>query len=257
MKLGVLPSLALLAALASTSTTVAQNATNPRDPTGKTPGIFAQARSAFTDQNLYLGDAKFSFENETQILRTIFWSLDFSQPWRTDAPAWTKLVYQPGLTNDTSRPMAINKNGTAVYCFDTSQAIKYNTSQAAWQKPFNLTLPFSTLGDAIADTDQDTFFHLNQNLTAAVDSLQLVLFNPENNGGQVVSSDMGRLVNTTTLTAGTAFPKGVYSSASKSLYFANTAGPNVTQYQFNVANKAWAPLVSERDLKYVNNKSTG
>lgn len=257
MKLSALPSVALLVALTSTSTTVAQSSTSPGDPTGKTPGIFSQARSGFTDQKLYLGEAKFSFENETQILRTIFWSLDFSQSWRTDSPAWTKLTYQPGLTNDTARPLAVNKNGSAVYCFDTSQAIQYNTSQAAWQKPFNLTLPFDTLGDAIADTDQDKFFHLNLNQTAAANSLQLVLFNPQNNGAQVVSSDMGRLGNTTTLTPGAAFPKGVYSSASKSLYFANMDGPNVTQYQFNVANQTWANLVSESDLKYVNNKSTG
>ncbi|KAF8925551.1 hypothetical protein BGZ52_006766 [Haplosporangium bisporale] len=248
MKLSVLPSVTILVALTSTSTTAAQNATSPGDPTGKTPGIFAQARSAFTGEKMFLGEAKFSFENETQLLRTIFWSLDFSQPWRTDAPAWTKLVYQPGLTNDTARPLAVNKNGSAVYCFDTSQAIKYNTSQAEWEKPFNLTLPFNTMGDAIADTDQDNFFHLNQNLTAATNALQLVLFNPQNDSAQVVSSDMGQLVNTTTLTPGAAFPKGVYSSASKSLYFANMDGPNAKQYQFNVANQAWTSLTEKGDI---------
>ncbi|KAG0338336.1 hypothetical protein BG000_004146 [Podila horticola] len=245
-----LPSVALiiLALAHSTSTVAAQNSTSPKDPSGKTPGVFAEARSAFTDQMMYLGEAKFDFLNDTNMLRTIFWSLDFSQPWRTDAPPWKKLVYQPGMTNDTARPLAVNKGGSAVFCFDTSQAIRYDTDKSEWQKPFNLTVPFNTLGDAIADTDQDTFYHLNKDLNSANQALQLVLFNPQNNGGQVVSSDMGRLVNSTATKSGTPFPKGIYSSASQSLYFANMDNPAVKMYQYNLGNQSWAPLTEKGDI---------
>ncbi|KAG0354004.1 hypothetical protein BG005_006809 [Podila minutissima] len=249
MKPTCLPSVALvvLALSHSTSTAAAQGPTSPGDPTGKTPGVFGEARSAFTDQKMFLGEAKFNFENETQILRTIFWSLDFSQHWTTDTPAWKKLVYQPGMTNDTARPLAVNKGGSAVFCFDRSQAIQYDTDRAAWEKPFNLTVPFNSLGDPIADTDQDKFYHLNKDLNAATEKLQLVLFNPQNKGGQVVSSDMNRLVNSTAA-PGVAFPKGVYSSASKSLYFANMDNPAVKLHQYNVESQSWVPLMEKGDI---------
>ncbi|KAG0097620.1 hypothetical protein BGZ93_002365 [Podila epicladia] len=250
MKPICLPSVALLvlALSHSTSKTAAQGPTSPGDPTGKTPGVFGQARSAFTEQKMFLGEAKFNFENETEILRTIFWSLDFSQPWRTDAPAWKKLVYQPGMTNDTARPLAVNKGGSAVFCFDRSQAIQYDTDKAVWDKPFNLTVPFNSLGDPIAYTDQDKFYHLNKDLNAATEKLQLVLFNPQNKGGQVVSSDMSRLANSTVAAPGVAFPKGVYSGASKSLYFANMDNPAVKLYQYNVENQSWVTLMEKGDI---------
>ncbi|KAG0014664.1 hypothetical protein BGZ81_000319, partial [Podila clonocystis] len=250
MKLICLPSVALMvmALSHSLSTAAAQGPTSPGDPSGKTPGVFGEARSAFTDQKMFLGEAKFNFENETEILRTIFWSLDFSQPWRTDAPAWKKLVYQPGMTNNTARPLAVNKGGSAVFCFERSQAIRYDTNKAEWEKPFNLTVPFDTLGDPIADTDQDNFFHLNKDQNAANQGLQLVRFSPQNNGGQVVSSDMSRLVNSTVMSPGAAFPKGVYSSTSQSLYFANMDNPAVKLYQYNVGSQSWAPLTEKGDI---------
>ncbi|KAG0336918.1 hypothetical protein BG004_007860 [Podila humilis] len=236
--------------------------TVPVDPTGKGPGAFGEARAASTQAKMYLGEAKFEFLNETSVLRTIFWSLDFTQPWRTDAPTWSKLQYQPGISNDTLRPLAVKRDGSAVYCFETKNAQQYDVGNVKWEKPFNLSIPFNQLGEPIADTDNDRFLHLNKGTPPspptdgggggddAGDTLQLVQFNPADNSGSVVTVDMGPIANSTQGPGGAtgAFPKGVYSSDRKSIYFANMENLGVKLQEYNLAAQKWNPVAEKGDI---------
>ncbi|KAF9417468.1 hypothetical protein BGZ94_009966 [Podila epigama] len=228
-------------------------AQNPVDPKGG-PGSFGQARSAFNEEKMFIGDALYTWSNSTEFLRNIFYSLDLTQPWQTTAPAWSQLVYQGGLSNKTARPLGLNKAGSAVYCFDTTRAQAYVISKAKWDRPFNLTMNFDQLGDPITDTDNDIFFHLSPAPSKGGKTLELLKFDTKTNLGASVPGDMTPLEPPSkpgqapiTLNPAT-FPRGVYSSARKSMYFVNMDEPTIKLHEFNVETNTWVPLVEKGDI---------
>jgi len=137
MKHAMSTALAVTLFLLTTPLCTAQSISDPTDPNGG-PGTVAGSDFVFNDQRLFLSDGGYNAREGLADIdvrwtrRQLFYSLDLSVPWPASRPAWTKLARQPNKAAMVG-DMALGKDGSVVYFFDSDQVQPYNVAKAVRQ----------------------------------------------------------------------------------------------------------------------------
>lgn len=198
----------------------------------------------FNNQRLFLSDGGYNAREGPADIdvrwkrRQLFYSLDLSVPWPASRPAWTKLARQPNKAAMVG-DMALGKDGSVVYFFDSNRVQPYNVAKAEWGSVANLTTVDMSLGVRATDTDSGVVVAIRDNVMGAPDGapspqhafrLTFNVFDPATNG--IVTEGVDTLERVQGM---------VYSSERKSLFL---LGYQSTLYEYNLAAKTYTSVVS-------------
>ncbi|KAG0330706.1 hypothetical protein BG000_011562 [Podila horticola] len=212
------------------------NAATPGPMNPKTTALFMDSEYAFVHQKLYLTDRG---ENGPDLLSTGrkgFRSLDLSGFLPESPRVWSDLTIQPNKSEFIMAPIALNKDESKLYFFDTEQYQPYNLRTSTWEPAVQIPLRGYAMS-MFTDTDSGLIYGLKYTPGGPRD---LSVFDPSTGAPPTVVSTMP---NVTVDFVG----RGVYNSARKSLFF-YTSGDTSNLREYNPVTKNWTVVAESGEV---------